>query len=463
MPLTVAIIGRPNVGKSTLFNRLTGKRQAIVHDTPGVTRDLRIEHTQIKDLRFFLTDTAGLEYGYASSLKGRMHNQTERAIKKADIILFVIDARAGLTPEDSFFSKWLRGHNTPVLLVANKCEGSAAEAGCLEAYALGFGEPIAISAEHGTGISQIVDSISSFVESPDLFTNTQLTTTPAENKYNNYLKSKPLQMAIIGRPNVGKSTMVNQLLGEERMLTGPEAGLTRDSICIPWIYENREVHLIDTAGIRRRSRINESLEILSVQGSRRAIKFAEVVVLVLDSSAVLDKQDLTLARQVIDEGRALVIAINKWDLTENRKQALARLAKRLESSLPQVRGIPFVTCSSTTKNGLKTLMPTVFDLYNQWNCRVPTSALNQWLKNMKDKHPPPLVNGRRLPLRYITQAKTRPPTFILFSTRSQNLPSSYLRYLTNGLRESFNLYGTPIRINTRKRQNPYEGKKQKSN
>ncbi len=461
MPLTVAIIGRPNVGKSTLFNRLTGKRHAIVDDTPGVTRDCRGDFARIGELNFQLIDTAGLEDGPKTSLKGRIHRQTERAVANADIIFFMIDARAGLTPEDTHFAKWLHSKNRPVILLANKCESSFAEPGRMEAYALGLGEPIAISAEHGIGIARIFDSLLPFFKELEATIYSPANFMPTELKVDENSRIYPLQMAIVGRPNVGKSTMVNQLLGEERMLTGPEAGITRDSITIPWIHEGREIHIVDTAGIRKRSKIEEKIEILSMHGSRRAIQYAEVVVLVLDSNALLEKQDLTLARQVIEEGRALIIAINKWDIANDRKLALKRLAERLENSLPQVRGIPFITCSSKTKKGLEKLMPAVLNLYEIWNRRVPTPALNQWLIGMTENHPPPLVNGRRLRLRYITQARTRPPTFILFSTRADKISSNYLRYLANGLRKDFNLWGTPIRLNVRKRPNPYEGKRKK--
>ena len=461
MPPTVAIIGRPNVGKSTLFNRLTGKRHAIVDDIPGVTRDRRTASAKIGDLTFYLIDTAGLEDSHNASLQGRMRRQTERAIKNADIILFMIDARTGLTPDDIYFAKWLRTLDTTIILIANKCESSAAEGGRIEAYALGLGEPIAISAEHGIGIANMFDALQPYFEAFEITTSHRINSTPIKFKADEHRKNGPLQIAIVGRPNVGKSTMVNQLLGEERMLAGPEAGITRDSISIPWMHEGREICLIDTAGIRKRSRIQEKLEVLSVQDSRRAIQYAEVVVLVLESNAILEKQDLTLARQVVEEGRALIIAVNKWDIADDRKLALERLANRLEHSLPQVRGVPFITCSSKTKKGLEKLMPAVLDLYQQWNSRVPTAALNQWLISMTESHPPPLVNGRRLRLRYITQARTRPPTFILFSSRADKVSPSYIRYLANGLREDFNLWGTPLRLNVRKRQNPYGDRKKK--
>jgi len=450
MQLTVAIIGRPNVGKSTLFNRLTGKRHAIVDDTPGVTRDRREGEARVGDLTFHLIDTAGLEDADEDALEGRMRLQTERAVAEADVALFIIDARAGLTPLDEHFANWLRTQETPVILLANKCEGHAAEAGRMEAYALGLGDPLGVSAEHGGGMVDLFDALRPFAEPDDI---------PLDDEDDEEAEFPPLQLAIVGRPNVGKSTMVNKLLGQDRMLTGPEAGITRDAITIPWQYEGREVRLVDTAGMRRRGRIEEKLEILSVQDSRRAIQYAEVVVLVLDSNAILEKQDLTLARQVIEEGRALVIAVNKWDVADDRKAALQRLEDRLQTSLPQVRGIPVLTLSAKTGKGLEKLMPQVFELHAQWNRRVPTSALNQWLADMTGQHPPPVVAGRRIRLRYITQAKTRPPTFILFSTRAEKLPESYLRYLANGLREDFGLWGVPLRLNVRKRQNPYDDKK----
>lgn len=447
MPLTVAIIGRPNVGKSTLFNRLTGRRHAIVDDTPGVTRDRREGNAKIGDLNFHLIDTAGLEDADDASLEGRMRQQTEHAVADADVALFMIDARAGLTPVDEHFAHWLRTQKTPVVLIANKCEGNAAEAGRMEAYRLGLGDPLAVSAEHGIGMADLFDALAAFDAAHER----------EDSRYDD--EAPPLQLAIVGRPNVGKSTMVNRLLGEDRMLTGPESGITRDAITIPWRYGEREVRLVDTAGMRRRGRIDEKLEILSVQDSRRAVQFAEVVVLVLDSNAILEKQDLTLARQVVEEGRALLIAINKWDVADDRKVALKRLKDRLETSLPQVRGVPVITCSAKTGKGLEQLMPAVFKLHDQWNRRIATARLNGWLAAMTEAHPPPLVAGRRIKLRYITQAKSRPPTFILFSTRADKLPESYLRYLANGLREDFDLWGVPLRFNVRKRENPYAEKK----
>jgi GTP-binding protein len=452
MPLTVAIIGRPNVGKSTLFNRLTGKRHAIVDDTPGVTRDRREGDARIGDLEFRLIDTAGLEDADDTSLEGRMRKQTERAVAEADVALFMIDARAGLTPVDEYFANWLRTQKTPVILLANKCEGNAAEAGRMEAYRLGLGDPLAVSAEHGGGMVDLFDALRAFEpadpsELPD-----------ADDETGQERDNSPLSMAIVGRPNVGKSTMVNRLLGQDRMLTGPEAGITRDAITIPWQWKGRPVHLVDTAGMRRRGRIEEKLEILSVQDSRRAVQYAEVVVLVLDSNAILEKQDLTLARQVVEEGRALLIAVNKWDAAEDRKASLQRLSDRLETSLPQIKGVPIITCSAKTGKGLEKLMPAVFKLHEQWNRRISTAKLNDWLGAVTEAHPPPQVAGRRIRLRYMTQAKARPPTFILFSTRADKLPESYLRYLANGLREDFDLWGVPLRINVRKRENPYADK-----
>ncbi|MBT6095691.1 MAG: ribosome biogenesis GTPase Der, partial [Rhodospirillaceae bacterium] len=370
---------------------------------------------------------------------------------EAHVTLFMIDARAGLTPIDEHFSNWLRTQETPVILLANKCEGHAAEAGRMEAYALGLGDPLPISAEHGGGLSELYDALEPFAA--------QVAYDERDVEPDEPTDSPPLQMAIVGRPNVGKSTMVNKLLGEDRMLTGPEAGITRDAITIPWQYDGREIRLVDTAGMRRRGKIDEKLEILSVQDSRRAIQYAEVVVLVLDSNAILEKQDLTLARQVVEEGRALIIAVNKWDVADNRKAALRRLEDRLQTSLPQVRGIPVVTLSAKTGKGLNKLMPAVFELHQQWNQRVSTSALNQWLHDMTEAHAPPVVAGRRLRLRYITQAKARPPTFIIFSTRADKVPESYLRYLANGLREDFDLWGVPLRFNVRQRENPYADKR----
>ena len=450
MPFTVAIIGRPNVGKSTLFNRLTGKRHAIVDDTPGVTRDRREGDARIGDLNFRLIDTAGLEDADDDALEGRMRQQTEQAVDQADATLFMIDGRAGLTPVDEHFADWLRTRSTPVILLANKCEGGAGEAGRLEAYSLGLGDPLPVSAEHADGMGELYDALCELAEGAGHSRDDTDETDDGEES--------PLQLAIVGRPNVGKSTMVNYLLGEDRLLTGPEAGITRDAITVPWDWEGRKVNLVDTAGMRRKARIDKKLEKLSVTDSLRAVQFAEVVVLVLDSNAILDKQDLTIARRVIDEGRALIIAVNKWDAADDRKASLQRLSDKLQTSLPQVRGVPILTCSAKTGRGMDAIMPAVFDIHDIWNARIPTGQLNRWFETMLQAHPPPLVSGRRLKLRYITQAKTRPPTFALFSSRADKIPESYLRYLANGLRDDFGLVGIPLRLAPRKRTNPYDPK-----
>jgi GTP-binding protein len=453
MSFTVAVIGRPNVGKSTLFNRLTGKRHAIVDDTPGVTRDRREGDGRIADLRFRLIDTAGLDDAGDDSLEGRMRRQTERAVDDADLVMFMIDGRAGLTPMDEHFADWLRARQTPILLLANKCEGGAGEVGRLDAYALGLGEPIAVSAEHGEGLGELYDAI--MAVAPETMSDIGQTDGPALDDTTDEAPVRPLQLAIVGRPNVGKSTIVNYLLDDDRMLTGPEAGITRDAISISWEHEGRPIRLIDTAGLRRKAKVTEKLESLSVGDTLRAVRFAEVVVLVLDSNAVLEKQDLTIARQVVGEGRALVIAVNKWDAAEDRDASLRRLKDKLETSLPQIRGVAVITCSAKTGKGMDRLLPAVLNVHEAWNRRISTGELNRWLQAMTEDHPPPVAAGRRVRIRYMTQAKTRPPTFVLFSSRAEKLPESYLRYLVNGLREDFNLPAVPIRLIARKGKNPY--------
>jgi len=455
MTFTVAVIGRPNVGKSTLFNRLTGKHHAIVDDTPGVTRDRREGDGSIADLNFRLIDTAGLEDAYDDSLEARMRQQTEIAFDEADVALFLIDGRAGLTPVDEHFAKWLRTRQTPVLVVVNKCEGRAGQTGLVESYSLGLGEPIALSAEHGEGLNELYDALSEHAERFALVdAEESISSTEDDNEEDDGI----LKLAIVGRPNVGKSTMINKLIGQERMLTGPEAGITRDAIAVSWYYRDREIRLVDTAGLRRKARIKEKLEGMSVGDTLRSIRFAEVVVLVLDANAVLDKQDLTIARHVVEEGRALIIAVNKWDAADDRKASLQRLEDRLQTSLPQVRGVPILTCSAKTGKGLNRLMPAVLKTYDIWNTRVSTGALNRWLSAMTEAHPPPIAAGRRIRLRYATQAKSRPPTFVLFSSRADQIPESYNRYLINGLRETFGLDGIPIRMFARKGDNPYADK-----
>ena len=462
MTFTVAVIGRPNVGKSTLFNRLSGTHHAIVDDTPGVTRDRREGDASISDMEFRLIDTAGLENSYDDSLESRMRQQTEIAFDEADVALFLVDGRAGITPVDEHFAAWLRTRKTPVLLVVNKCEGKAAQAGLLESYSLGLGEPIPFSAEHGQGLSELYDALEPYADKFRLDHADQDSDILEEAGDEIDEEDEPddgtLKLAIIGRPNVGKSTMVNKLIGEERMLTGPEAGITRDAIAVSWEYKDRLIRLVDTAGLRRKARIREKLEDMSVGDTLRSIRFAEVVVLVLDANAVLDKQDLTIARHVTEEGRALIIVVNKWDMVKDREASLGRLSDRLQTSLPQVRGVPIVTCSAKTGRGLNKLMPGVLKAYKTWNTRISTGALNRWLTAMTESHPPPIANGRRIKIRYMTQAKTRPPTFVLFSGRAHQLPTAYSRYLINGLRETFGMEGIPIRMYARKGDNPYADK-----
>ncbi len=444
MSFTVAIIGRPNVGKSTLFNRLVGKKLALVDDTPGVTRDRREGEASISNLHFRVIDTAGLEEKFDDSLEGRMRRQTEIALEEADVALMLIDARTGITPLDKHFAGWLRKSKTPVILIANKCEGKAGMPGLMESFSLGLGEPIALSAEHGEGLSELFDALLPF-EAQD-----------SEGDEDD--EEKPLQLAIVGRPNAGKSTLVNYLIGEDRMLTGPEAGVTRDAIAVEWNYEGRAIKLVDTAGLRKKARVQKKLEKLSVADSLRVIRMAEVVVLMVDAEETFEKQDLTIAAHVIEEGRALVIAVNKWDTVKDRQGTLKLIRDRLSISLPQVRGVPVVTLSALSGRGVEKLIPAVLEVYELWNTRISTAKLNRWLEVMLEQHPPPMAKGRRLKIRYMTQVKARPPTFSLFMSSRGELPESYIRYLINGLREDFKLPAVPIRLFPRTGKNPYADK-----
>jgi GTP-binding protein len=472
MSVTVAIVGRPNVGKSTLFNRLVGRKIALVDDTPGVTRDRREAEGHIADLKFRVLDTAGYEDVTDGSLEDRMRQQTEMAIREADVILFMFDARAGVTPLDQRFAQVLRKAGKDVHLIGNKAEGRAAEAGLLDAYSLGFGEPVALSAEHGLGladlhaiVSQAIDRIAdakaeaalgSLDELPEVNVDVpEDDGTTEEGPVQRWNPNRYLNVAIIGRPNAGKSTLINRLVGEERLLTGPEAGITRDSILVPWEWEGRVINLVDTAGIRRRARVQEKLEKLAVGDSLRSIQYAEVVVLMLDATMPFEKQDLQLASLVEREGRAMVIAVNKWDLVEDKNATSIALREACDRLLPQLRGIPLVTLSGLQGRNIDKLMDAIFKIERTWNSHISTSRLNRWLAGMTEGHPPPAVSGRRLKIRYMTQAKTRPPSFILFCSRPDALPESYLRYLTNGLREAFDMPGTPIRLWVRSGKNPF--------
>ena len=465
MSMKVAIIGRPNVGKSTLLNRLAGRKVAIVHDKPGVTRDRRETPTKLRDMNLTIIDTAGYEYSKEDNIEKRMWEQTKRAITDADICLFLFDARDGLQPYDEHFAQLLRQMHRPVILLANKCEGKLQEDSIGEAYKLGFGQPIPFSAEHGLGMQDLYEALHEHYvklnpkdKADEKENENPATDNGTEEISEEAWKKRTIQLAIVGRPNVGKSTLVNALLQDERMLTGPEAGVTRDAITTAWEYQGRKINLVDTAGLRKQSRISDSLEKMSAASTKRAAFLAQVVVLVLDADAVLDKQDLTIARQVLDEGRALVIAVNKWDVA-NRKEALDQLNYKLRTSLTQAEGVPTVTISALKGEGLDKLMRAVFKVYDRWNIRIPTSPLNKWFADVTDNNPPPLgKNNRRIKLRYITQAKTRPPAFFIFSSNPEGLPDSYLRYLINNLRETFDMGGIPIRITVRKGNNPYQDK-----
>ena len=453
MSFTVAIVGRPNVGKSTLFNRLVGKRLALVDDLPGVTRDRREAQARLGDLTFTAIDTAGLEEAAAETLTARMQEQTEAAIAAADAVMFLIDARAGSTLADRAFADLVRKSGKPAILIANKSEGSAGEAGVLEAYELGLGEPIAISAEHGEGLADLYAGLRAAL--PDATAPASEAKQLADDSEPSGAEARPIRIAVVGRPNSGKSTLVNRLLGEERLLTGPEAGITRDAIAVDLRWRDRPFRVHDTAGLRRRARVEGKLEKLSVADALQAVRFAEVVVLLMDAEKPFEEQDLRIADLVAREGRALVIGMNKWDLVERRPGAMKNLREEADHWLPQVKGVPVVAVSGLTGEGLDRLMQAVVEAHGIWNRRVGTSALNRWLGEVIASHPPPAASGRRIRLDYITQPKTRPPSFVLFMSRPDALPDAYRRYLVNSLRETFDLPGTPIRLALREKKNPY--------
>jgi GTP-binding protein len=475
MPLpTVAIVGRPNVGKSTLFNRLVGKRIALVDDRPGVTRDRREGEGQLLGLEFRVMDTAGFEDQDPASLPGRMRAQTEAAVREADVALFLIDAREGLTPLDEEIGRWLRGSSTPVVVAANKAEGRGGEAGRLEAFALGLGEPFALSAEHGEGLVDLFEAIRPHVEHEHYLTE-------AEEQQEG---EGPLKLAIVGRPNAGKSTLVNKMLGEERMITGPEAGITRDSISLDWTWNGKPVRLVDTAGLRKRAKVEDKLEKLSVMDTRpiklidtagmrkkakvddtleklavadarHAVDFAEVVVLLLDATRGLEVQDLKIANLVLDEGRALMVAINKWDVAEDASGLFNGIRAALDEGLAQLKGVPLLAVSAMTGKGLDQMLAAAFELREQWSRRVPTAALNRWFDKAMEANPPPAPGGRRIKLRYVTQIKTRPPSFVVFGTRLGDLPASYERYLVNSIRKDLGFGAVPVRLTLRSPKNPF--------
>ncbi|HEX8257820.1 MAG TPA: ribosome biogenesis GTPase Der [Allosphingosinicella sp.] len=440
---TVAIVGRPNVGKSTLFNRLVGRKLALVDDRPGVTRDRREAEASLLGLEFRVIDTAGYEDEDPETLPGRMRAQTTAAVREADVALFLIDARAGLTPLDEEIGRWLRSETTPVVLAANKAEGRAGEAGIMEAYALGLGEPIAMSAEHGEGVVDLFEHIRPYVER-------------GEDEAEEEEGEGPLKLAIVGRPNAGKSTLINRMLQQERLITGPEAGITRDSIAIDWAWQGRPVRLIDTAGMRKKAKVEDKLEKLSVADARRAVDFAEVVVLLLDGTRGLESQDLRIADNVLQEGRALVVAINKWDVAEHPSSLFNGIKGALDEGLSQARGVPLLTVSGMTGKGIDQLLAAAFEIREIWSKRVSTGQLNRWFEQAVENNPPPAPGGRRIKLRYITQVNTRPPSFVLFGTRLDQLPDSYLRYLINGMRKELGFGAVPVRLTARASRNPFD-------
>jgi GTP-binding protein len=454
MPFRVAIVGRPNVGKSTLFNRLVGRRKALVDDTPGVTRDRREGEARLGDLRFTAIDTAGLEEAPAKALASRMREQTARALAAADVVLFIVDGRAGVKPLDRHFTGWLRKGGRPVVLVANKCESGAALTAIGEASGLGFGEPVAVSAEHGEGLAELHAALRPHAPDDAVI---ERGTSDKDETALAAPEDRPIRVAIIGRPNVGKSTLINRLLGDERVLTGPEPGITRDAIEVPWEAQGRRFVLIDTAGLRWRAKIEDPVEKLSAADTIQNVRESQVVVLVVDAAASLEKQDLAIARLAIDEGRALVLAVNKWDLIDDPGAALKELRRKLGFSLAQVPGLAIATVSALHGRKLDVLTRAIIRSFEIWNKRVPTPALNRWIQGVTESHPPPLVKGRRPRLRFARQVATRPPTFAVFGNNLTTLPDDYMRYLGNSLREAFDLPGTVIRFELRQTDNPYAG------
>jgi GTP-binding protein len=465
MTFTLAIVGRPNVGKSTLFNRLVGRKLALVDDQPGVTRDLREGEARLGDLRFTVVDTAGLEDATDDSLQGRMRRLTERAVGMADASLFLIDARAGVTANDRVFAEILRRSGRPVILAANKAEGRAAEAGLIEAWELGLGEPLALSAEHGEGMAELSTVLAPLVEAAEAADDEAETDIDVSDEDIDtpraITQARPLRIAVIGRPNAGKSTLINRILGEDRLLTGPEAGITRDAIAVPVTWDGTPMRIFDTAGMRKKAKVQEKLEKLSVADGLRAVKFAEVVVVLLDAAIPFETQDLRIADLAEREGRAVVVAVNKWDLEEDRQEKLRALRQGFETLLPQLKGAPLVTVSAVTGRGLDRLHAAILKAHDTWNRRVTTAQLNRWLTGMLEAHPPPAPGGRRIRLRYMTQAKTRPPGFVVMCSHPDKVPASYTRYLVNGLREDFDMQGTPIRLWLRSQadQNPFRNRK----
>lgn len=475
MTFTLAIVGRPNVGKSTLFNRLVGRKLALVDDQPGVTRDLREGEARLGPMRFTVIDTAGLEEVTDDSLQGRMRRLTERAVDMADVCLFMVDARVGITPSDEVFADILRKRSAHVILTANKTEGRAAEAGLLEAYSLGLGEPVPLSAEHGLGMVDLAQALEPIAKKyadrnfePEI--NVVLdedddfdTEMDGDDEAPLIPPGKHLQIAVVGRPNAGKSTLINKILNEDRLLTGPEAGITRDAISVRTNWMGTEMRIFDTAGIRKKAKVREKLEKLSVADGLRAVKFAEVVVVLLDVNSTFEQQDLRIADLAEREGRAVVVAVNKWDLEDNKQAKLRDLREKFERLLPQLRGAPMVMVSAETGKGLDRLNEAIIKAYRTWNIRISTSRLNRWLTGMLEAHPPPAPGGRRIRMRYATQVKTRPPSFVVMCSHPDLLPTSYTRYLVNGLREVFDMPGTPIRLFMRSQsdKNPYKDKKEK--